>query len=152
MEKWLKKQEKQRNLCFGEVSVHPWNLLASFELGNHPRWPDYKYRYRDFLKYIIYSVFQFSYFCHEILDPDAPKSWDPDHWLLFWVFECLCVIRLGCVILLLSVVDPHHVDADPDSTCHPDAYPEYAFYLMRIRIWLFTLSRIRVRIQILASK
>jgi hypothetical protein len=31
-------------------------------------------------------------------------------------------------------VDPHHVDADPDSTYHPDADPYYDFYLIRIRI------------------
>jgi hypothetical protein len=39
-----------------------------------------------------------------------------------------------------SFMYPHHVDTDPDS----------AFYLMRIRIRLFTLMRIRI--QILASK
>ncbi len=39
---------------------------------------------------------------------------------------------------LISVVDPHHIDADPDST----------YTLMRIRIRIFTL----MRIQILASK
>ncbi len=35
-----------------------------------------------------------------------------------------------------------------------DAYPDSDFYLMRIQIWilLFTLMRIRIRIQILASK
>ncbi len=40
-------------------------------------------------------------------------------------------------------MDPHHFDADPDSTYHPDADPDadlYPFNLMRIRI------------QILASK
>jgi hypothetical protein len=33
-------------------------------------------------------------------------------------------------------VDPHHFDADPDSTCHPDANPDpdSDFYLMRIRM------------------
>ncbi len=36
-----------------------------------------------------------------------------------------------------SVVDPHHLDADPDSTYHPDADPDYDFYLMRIRIRIF---------------
>jgi hypothetical protein len=34
------------------------------------------------------------------------------------------VIRLGCVILLPSVVDPHHFDADPDPTFHPVADPD----------------------------
>jgi hypothetical protein len=43
--------------------------------------------------------------------------------------------------LAISVVDPQHIDADPDSTYHPDADPNSAFYL-----------RIRIRIQILASK
>ncbi len=35
-----------------------------------------------------------------------------------------------------SVVVPHHFDADPDSTFHPDTDPDpdFAFYLMRIRI------------------
>ncbi len=33
-----------------------------------------------------------------------------------------------------SVVDPHHVDADPYSTYHPDADPDSDFCLMRIRI------------------
>jgi hypothetical protein len=40
-------------------------------------------------------------------------------------------------------VDPHHVDADPDLTYHPDADPDSDVYLiwMRIRIRLFTLMR-----------
>ncbi len=41
-------------------------------------------------------------------------------------------------------VDPHHIDADPDSTYHPDADPYGApdsdFYLMRMRI------RMRIRL------
>jgi hypothetical protein len=41
-------------------------------------------------------------------------------------------------------VDPHHFDADPDSTCHPDTDQDLIFYLMRIRIPLFTLMRIRI--------
>jgi hypothetical protein len=53
-----------------------------------------------------------------------------------------------------SVVEPHHVDADPgadpDSTYQPDADPDSDFYLMLIRIRIFTLMRIRI--QILASK
>jgi hypothetical protein len=53
-----------------------------------------------------------------------------------------------------SVVEPHHVDAntdaDPDSTYHPDADPGSDFYLMLIRIRIFTLMWIRI--QILASK
>jgi hypothetical protein len=59
---------------------------------------------------------------------------------------------------LVSVVDPHHYDADPDLTYHPDADPDADpvsdFYLMRIRvrIRLFTLMRIRIWIQNLASK
>ncbi len=51
---------------------------------------------------------------------------------------------------LYSVVDPHHFDTDPDSIYHPNAEPDSDFYLMRIRIRLFTL--IRIRIQILVSK
>jgi hypothetical protein len=51
-------------------------------------------------------------------------------------------------------VDPHHIDedpdADPDLTCHPDEDPD--FYLMLIQIRLFTMMRIWIRIQILASK
>jgi hypothetical protein len=51
-----------------------------------------------------------------------------------------------------SVVDPHHFGAVPDpySAFHPDADPYSHFHLMRIR--LFTLMRIRIQIQILASK
>ncbi len=33
-----------------------------------------------------------------------------------------------------TVVDPHHLDADPYSTYHPDADPDSDFYLMRIRM------------------
>jgi hypothetical protein len=44
---------------------------------------------------------------------------------------------------LVSVVDSHHLDADPDSTHHPDADLDSDFYLMQIRIRLFTL-RIRI--------
>jgi hypothetical protein len=51
-----------------------------------------------------------------------------------------------------GVVDLHDFDADPDPTDHPDADLDYDFYLMRIRIRLFTLMRIRIWIQILASK
>ncbi len=47
-----------------------------------------------------------------------------------------------------SVVDPHHVDADPDSTYHPDADPDSDFYFMRMRIRLFTRMRMRIRILI----
>jgi hypothetical protein len=47
---------------------------------------------------------------------------------------------------LVSVVDPHHLDADPDSTYHPDADLDSYFYLIQIRIpvRLFTLMRIRI--------
>jgi hypothetical protein len=38
------------------------------------------------------------------------------------------------VLNKFSVVDPHHLDADPDSTYHSDADPVSDFYLMRIRI------------------
>jgi hypothetical protein len=54
-------------------------------------------------------------------------------------------------------MDPHHVDADPDSTSRPDSDPDsdffYAdpdFYLLLIWIRYFTLMQIRI--QILASK
>jgi hypothetical protein len=36
-----------------------------------------------------------------------------------------------------SVVHPHHVDTDPESTYHPDADPDSDFYVMRIRILTF---------------
>jgi hypothetical protein len=55
-------------------------------------------------------------------------------------------------VLTHSVVGPHHVDVDPDTTYHPDADPDSDFYLMRTRIRLFTLMRIHTLIQILASK
>ena len=55
-------------------------------------------------------------------------------------------------ILPISVVVPHRLDADPDSTSYPDADPDPDFYLIRMqsRIRLFILMRIRI--QILASK
>jgi hypothetical protein len=59
-------------------------------------------------------------------------------------------------ILPVSVVDPHHLDVDPDAdlTYHPDAHPDPDFYLMRmqsrVRVRLFILMRIRI--QILASR
>jgi hypothetical protein len=40
-----------------------------------------------------------------------------------------------------GVVDLHDFDADPDPTDHPDADLDSDFYLMRIRIRLFTLMR-----------
>jgi hypothetical protein len=50
-------------------------------------------------------------------------------------------------------VDPHHVDADldadPDSTYHPDADPDPDLYWMRIRRRLFTLMWIRIGTQTL---
>jgi hypothetical protein len=51
-----------------------------------------------------------------------------------------------------SVVDPHHLDADPDLTYHPDAdpdaYPDLDFYLTWMRIRLFTPMRMLIRILI----
>jgi hypothetical protein len=45
------------------------------------------------------------------------------------------------VITFISVVDPHHVDANPDSTYHPyvdpDADLDSDFYLMRIRNFIY---------------
>jgi hypothetical protein len=60
--------------------------------------------------------------------------------------------------LLGSVVDPRHLDADPDSIYHqdanPDADPDSDFYLMqmRIRTWIRFFTLMRIRIYILASK
>jgi hypothetical protein len=53
-----------------------------------------------------------------------------------------------------SVVDPPHFDADLDSTYHPDEDPDADYYLMlmRIRIGIFNPERIRFWIQILTSK
>ena len=68
------------------------------------------------------------------------------------------LVHIGMYIVQTIVVDPHHVDADQDSTYHPDMDPDADsdFYLMRIRIRIrtriFTLMWIRMRIQILASK
>jgi hypothetical protein len=49
-----------------------------------------------------------------------------------------------------SVVDPHHFNADPDSTYQPDAdldaNPDSGFYLMRIRIRVFTLMCLRIQL------
>jgi hypothetical protein len=39
-------------------------------------------------------------------------------------------------VILTSVVDPHHLDADPDLTYHPDADPDSDFFLMRVRIFV----------------
>ncbi len=51
--------------------------------------------------------------------------------------------------LSCSVVDPHHVDADPDSTYHPyadpDADPGYQSNIMRIRIHNTAVSQHFVR-------
>jgi hypothetical protein len=61
----------------------------------------------------------------------------------------LFYVEVFIFVLLYSVVDP-------DSTDHPyaepDADPDSNFYSMLIRIRLFTLMRIRVWIQIQASK
>ncbi len=49
-------------------------------------------------------------------------------------------VRQKIKALLSNVVDPHHIDADPDaypySTYHPDADPDADsdFYVMRIRM------------------
>ncbi len=34
-------------------------------------------------------------------------------------------------------MDPHHLDADPDSPYHPDADPDSNFYLLRFPIRIF---------------
>jgi hypothetical protein len=38
----------------------------------------------------------------------------------------LCCVGEGSCYLLVSVANPHHVDADPDSACHFDADPNPA--------------------------
>jgi hypothetical protein len=44
------------------------------------------------------------------------------------------------IILVSSVVNPHHTDAGPDSTyplgADPDKDPDFIFYLMRFRIFI----------------
>ncbi len=50
-----------------------------------------------------------------------------------------------------SVVDPHHLDADPDSTYPPDADTDADFYFVRIRMRTWIRPFTRIRIQILAS-
>jgi hypothetical protein len=53
-------------------------------------------------------------------------------------------------------VDPHHVDADPDSTYHPDADPDAdpdsGFLFDADSIRHFILVRIRILVQMIASK
>ncbi len=67
-------------------------------------------------------------------------------------FNCCQIFH----VLTHSVVSPNHIDADPDadpdSAYHPDADPDSDFYLMRMRILVFTLMLTRMLIQILASK
>ena len=88
-------------------------------------------------------------------------QWSPGGFTCVCIFACVIDEeqsdgdpQLSLPFSLSSVVDPHHVDADPDSTCHPDVYPDadqYSdFYLMRIRIPLFIFMRFRI--QNLASK
>ncbi len=56
---------------------------------------------------------------HQTLDPDKMNT-DPQ----------------PCVPYMYDrVVDPYHVDADPDSTYYPDAGPDSEFYFMRT--WIF---------------
>jgi hypothetical protein len=45
---------------------------------------------------------------------------------------------------LNSVVDLHHLDADPDSTYHPDVDPDSDVYLMRIRIRALLLNMLKI--------
>jgi hypothetical protein len=50
------------------------------------------------------------------------------------------MLRANCTVSVpVSVVDPHHIDADLDSTYHPDADPDADsdLNLMRIRIRVF---------------
>ncbi len=53
-------------------------------------------------------------------------------------------------------MEPHHIDADPDLTYHPDAYPDadpYSDLLFDADPDpTFHTLRIQIRIQILASK
>jgi hypothetical protein len=56
---------------------------------------------------------------------------------------CKCVITYKYVkriMVIDSVVDLHHFDADTDSTYYPDADPDSDFYLMRIRMRIFILD------------
>jgi hypothetical protein len=71
-----------------------------------------------------------------------------------WKIECLSHVGLKYKYLL-SLVDPHpdstyHPDADPDAYADSDFYfaadPEPFFMRMRIRIRLFTLMPIWIRI------
>jgi hypothetical protein len=47
-------------------------------------------------------------------------------------FKMLIWVRIrnskNMVVLKCSVVDPHHLDADPDSTYHSDANPDSEFF------------------------
>ncbi len=69
------------------------------------------------------------------------------------------MIRYGTVLAaIFTVLDPHHIDVDPDSNYHPDADPDADmdsdFSLMRIlmRNQIRLLTLMRIWIQILASK
>jgi hypothetical protein len=44
------------------------------------------------------------------------------YWLLFDVLQSF--LRFFFLWHFYSVVNPHHLDADPDSTFHPDANPD----------------------------
>ncbi len=46
--------------------------------------------------------------------------------------------------MLDSVVDPHHVDEDPYSTCHPDADPDPVFHVKMLNFYLVERSRILI--------
>jgi hypothetical protein len=48
------------------------------------------------------------------------------------------MLRENCTVSIpVSVVDPHPIDADPDSTYNPDADPDSDLNLMRIRMRAF---------------
>jgi hypothetical protein len=51
-------------------------------------------------------------------------------------------------VLLTSVEDPHHLDADPDPSFHfdPDPDPTFTLKWIRIRIQLSTLILIRIQV------
>jgi hypothetical protein len=56
-----------------------------------------------------------------------------NHFASFFSFllvdeDVLTYTYFGFTVFPVSVVDPHHVGADPDSTYHPDAYPYSDFF------------------------
>jgi hypothetical protein len=74
---------------------------------------------------------------------DLWRSLVSDQWLDLSVDILWPHIFCAVDVILTNVVDPHHLDADPDSTHHPDADMRIQMrilildvYLMRIRIFI----------------